>query len=174
MGASGGGVSWAAYPILQNAGIILLIIIGIGLLGFLIFIKNRKKGLIQKIKEITQNENIVFSDISANFFGQESKKYKQVKGNGILTITNTSLMFFMLLPKKEIHIELSKIDSIEYPSSFLGKSIFKPLLKVNFIDENGQKDSAAWFVKNIELAKKNLEDKISKYDQSRTTRLEWV
>ena len=136
-----------------------MVVIGIGLSGFLIFIKNRKNEVIQRIKEVSRSENIVFSDKFANYFGRESKKYKQVRGNGTLVITDTTLMFFMLLPKKEVHIELSKIDDIESPVNFIGKSVFKPLLKINYLDESNKKDSAAWLVKDLELAKKFLQER---------------
>lgn len=160
MGASGAGVSWTASPILSVIGTVLLATIIVSLLILLISIKKRKLQLRVEIQEKIQNKNILFTDKSANFFGQESKGYKQIRGNGVLVITDDSLMFFMLLPRKEIIIELSKIESIESPASFLGKSVLKPLLKVDFTNENGEKDSAAWYLRNLEEAKRILKDKI--------------
>jgi hypothetical protein len=56
----------------------------------------------------------------------------------------------MWIPKKEIKIPIDKMEKIEEVKSFLGKSKFRPLLKIGYIDENGQKNSAAWMVKNLQ------------------------
>ena len=38
---------------------------------------------------------------------------------------------------------------MERASSHLGKSIFRPLLRVRFVDELGNPDSVAWFVRDL-------------------------
>lgn len=159
MGASGAGINWSNFPILQIIGFLLLAIVIVALVAFLTYVKKKKNKLISEIKEKLEGKTLLFKDTSANFFGQESKKYKQIRGNGILIITDTVLMFFMFLPKKEIKIELSAINNIETPSTFLGKSVFRPLLKVTYLNENGKKDSVAWFVKDLESVLKIFKEK---------------
>jgi hypothetical protein len=85
-----------------------------------------------------------------NFFGEKSKGMTQIRGNGALLLTKDYLYFQMWIPKKEIKIPLDKIENIEEVKSFLGKSKLRPLLKIDYIDENGQKNSAAWLVKNLQ------------------------
>ena len=86
----------------------------------------------------------------ANFFGLESKKSRQLRGNGILILTKNELYFSMFLSKKVIEIPISSIKSIETPRSFLKKSYLMRLLKINFIDELGQENSVAWVLENLD------------------------
>ena len=89
-------------------------------------------------------------DRRASFFGQESLRGTQMRGNGILILTDSDLIFEMLLPNKQFRIPLHSIQSIENPSSFLGKSRFTPLLKVIYINDQGVTDSMAWQVVDLE------------------------
>ncbi len=56
----------------------------------------------------------------------------------------------MWKPKKELNIPVKSIIEVTNPKSHLHRSVFKPLLKVIFRNENGEKDSAAWYVRNLE------------------------
>lgn len=119
------------------------------------------KRLFQKrINEILDgltNENIILLSPSANFFGQQSQGHKQIRGNGVLALTNDKLYFEMWKPKKKLQISLSSIGGIETPKSHLGKSKFKPLLKIIFKNEKNDPDSAAWLVGDLPKWKRTIE-----------------
>jgi hypothetical protein len=55
----------------------------------------------------------------------------------------------MCKPKKELIILVKTICQITNPKSHMHKSVFRPLLKVVFTNEKGDKDSAAWFVQDL-------------------------
>ena len=63
---------------------------------------------------------------------------------------NSSLFFEMWHAKKILEISLSSIRQIEVTRSFLGKSRFKDLLKISFINLEGERDEAAWLVEDLE------------------------
>jgi len=88
-------------------------------------------------------------DRAASFFGQESRGATQMRGNGTLILTDTDLIFEMWVPNREFRIALRSIQSIENPTSFLGKSRFTPLLKVVYINDQGTADSMAWQVTDL-------------------------
>lgn len=88
-------------------------------------------------------------DETANFFGQESLGSWKIRGNGVLLLTKNELFFEMWKPRKQIAIPIDSISQIENPRSFLGKSVFKPLLKVIFENKDAKIDSIAWYVKNL-------------------------
>ncbi len=88
-------------------------------------------------------------DRAASFFGQESRGVMQMRGNGTLILTDSDLIFEMWLPNKEFRIPLHYIQSLENPSSFLGKSRFTPLLKVVYTNEQGTTDAMAWQVPDL-------------------------
>jgi len=94
----------------------------------------------------------------ANFFGQESGGVMQMRGNGTLVLTDSELYFERWVARKEYRIPLNAIQAIETPTSFLGKTNFRPLLKVVFKDEAGHTDSMAWLVRDLEGVKRALED----------------
>lgn len=92
-----------------------------------------------------------------NFYGQESKGKMQMRGNGTLVLTEEELYFEQLVPRREYRIPLSAVQGVETPSSFLGKTNFRPLLKVVFKNEGGQTDAMGWIVPDVEGAQQVIE-----------------
>jgi hypothetical protein len=98
---------------------------------------------------------------NANFFGIESHGAMQIRGNGILLLTDTDLVFGMFRPTREFLIPLAKIDKIELAESHLTKTVFQPLLKVSFTNDAGDADSVAWWLANPTEWKNVLEQCIT-------------
>lgn len=94
-------------------------------------------------------EGLQTVEAEANLFGVESRGMAQVRGNGALLLTNSSLVFAMFRPAQDLVIPLSKISKVESVETHLGKSVSRPLLKVHFTNEEGNRDSAAWWVANV-------------------------
>ena len=122
---------------------------------------NLVKKLFQKrINEITdkfQGKNIIISLNNANFFGQQSHKSLQMRGNGVLVLTQEELFFEMWHPKKVLQIPASAILEVEITKSFLHKSVFRKLLKVVFTNQEGEEDAAAWWVTSLDKWIEELE-----------------
>lgn len=111
------------------------------------------------LSKFTEYEKIMTS-IGANFFGQESKGLKQIRGNGVLILTEYELFFEMWFPKKEISIPIREITKIDNPKSHLKKTICRPLLKVWYINKLGEEDSVAWWIRDLESWTNTLNNKI--------------
>jgi hypothetical protein len=94
---------------------------------------------------------------NVNYFGQKSKGAGQLRGNGTMLLTDDALVFEMWLLNRDLTIPFSAITGIENPRSFLGKSRFRPLLQVNFTNADGQPDSAAWHVPDVEGLQRLIE-----------------
>lgn len=88
-------------------------------------------------------------ETSVNFFGQESRKATQMRGNGTMILTDDEIIFKQWVVNKVFRIPYRSITGIENPTSFLGKSQFVPLLKIVYTDEQGQQDSMAWRVRDL-------------------------
>jgi hypothetical protein len=119
----------------------------------------------KRIKEIHEKfikNNVIISDDNTNFFGLESLGVWKVRGNGVLLLTEEVLFFGMWKPKKEFSIPINSIIKISNPKSHMHRSIFRPLLKVKFKNDNGDIDSAAWFVKDLEDWNNNINKLVSK------------
>jgi hypothetical protein len=109
-----------------------------------------------------QDRKIIHSDSFANYFGLESQGIKQIRGNGILILTEKELYFELYLPQKTITIPINEIIKIETPRSHLGKSKYKKLLKIIFTNQNQEKDSVAWLVNQLPRWIENIENIIEK------------
>ncbi|PUU88341.1 MAG: hypothetical protein CI947_1957, partial [Halanaerobium sp.] len=107
-------------------------------------------------------DRIIYFSKEVNFFGQKSAGRTQVRGNGSLLLTPDELHFLRWLPKMDLIIPLANIENIERVNSFLGKRKNRELLKVEFSNHQGEKDSAAWLLDNMhaweQVIKDNLEE----------------
>lgn len=124
-----------------------------------------KKLFQKRISEILNgvaSSNIILDSPSANFFGQESKGLKQIRGTGVLALTENELLFEMWKPTGKFKIPLVSIKGIETPKSFLRKTKFNPLLKIVFENERGELDSAAWLVRDLQKWLQSIENMIQK------------
>lgn len=119
-------------------------------IAFLLILRNVIHLRIRKIYAKYQLQDAIIIVKNANFFGQKSLGYGQVRGNGVLALTSDKLFFEMWLPKKDIEIPINRITNIDNPIQFLGKTKLRPLLKVTFINQNGQTDSAAWQISELD------------------------
>ncbi|NVM44772.1 MAG: hypothetical protein HWN79_07630 [Candidatus Lokiarchaeota archaeon] len=112
---------------------------------------------ISEIRDKFKGKNIIISLNSANFFGQDSYKSRQIRGNGVLVLTQEELYFEMWHPKKVLKIPTTTILKVEITKSFLRKSVFRKLLKVMFQNENGEEEAAAWWVSSLDKWIEELE-----------------
>ncbi|MFX1420231.1 MAG: hypothetical protein ACFE9N_15060 [Promethearchaeota archaeon] len=108
------------------------------------------KKRINEIHERYKDKNILIVDDISNFFGLESSGVWKIRGNGVLLLTEEELFFGMWKPKKEISISTNSILEITNPKSHMHRSIFRPLLKVTFRKENGETDTSAWYVRELD------------------------
>jgi len=107
--------------------------------------KKKREQILEKFNEA----DIIQVSEKANFFGLESKGSKQVRGNGVLVLTKNELFFQMWLPKRIIKIPMGSIKDISTPTHHLRKTKHIKLLKVEFINQNGNMDSSTWWVKDL-------------------------
>ena len=124
-----------------------------------------KKIFRKRIEEIHgkfKDKKILLTDDISNFFGLESLGVWKVRGNGVLLLTEEELFFGMWKPQKELVIPIKSIIEITNPKSHMHRSIFKPLLKVTFKNTNGENDSAAWYVQNLDKWNDVIKKLISK------------
>ena len=95
--------------------------------------------------------------LNACFFGRESAGMKQVRGNGALVLTGDRLWFLMALPRRETSIPLDHVTKVSLVRSHCGKTLIKPLLRVEFVDGDAC-DAIAWAVPDPEAWRHAIED----------------
>ncbi len=124
-----------------------------------------KKIFKKRINEVYENykdKDILIADDMSNFFGLESSGVWKVRGNGVLLLTEEELYFGMWKPKKDLLIPVKFIIEITNPKSHMHRSVFRPLLKITFRNENGETDSAAWYVRKLDEWNEILRQLLSK------------
>jgi len=131
-------------------------------LKFLFSLIGRK--LLTRVEKRFTGQRIILQALSANFFGQKSKGVKQIRGKGVLVLTKDELWFSLALPAREISISVKDIKSVKLIKSHLSKTVFRPLLCVEFLFQ-GIEDSIAWLVNDPEEWKTDIE-KVQKKDWS--------
>jgi hypothetical protein len=148
--------------------IALITIAALANIAIVVFLVLRKKSMarigdaaMDDARHRTDGQDIILQTGNASSFGQASKGAKQIRGNGALILTREAIRFLMAVPRNEIEIPLSRVTSVSLPKSHLGKTVFKPLLRVEFESLEGR-DSIAWAVREPSKWKDTIENARSK------------
>jgi len=148
----------------MNTGIIVILSVIFGVACLLIVLKfifsSVRRKLEAAIQEKFDKQDIIGATTNANFFGEKSKKGRQIRGNGALVLTKDKLYFLRAVPEKEYVIPLKSIANISMPKSFNGKSILSPLLCIHYRVDEGE-DAIAWAIKDPKRWKEVIEKLIS-------------
>ena len=115
-----------------------------------VILKRLRRRAAEDVRTRLGAENIFVIDERANSFGIESKGVAQIRGNGCLAASDDELMFLMWLPRRELVIPRELVTGVDRVRSHLGKTIGRDLLKVSFTNSEGNPDSIAWYVSDIE------------------------
>lgn len=141
---------------------IFLIPVLLAVLCFIIheIIVSIKRNRAEELFANYHKDKIIYFSKEVNYFGRKSENRLQIRGNGSLLLTPDELHFLRWVPKKNIVISLDDITQIERVDSFLDKKINRELLKVDFNNERGEIDSAAWMVDNMKAWEKVIRDNL--------------
>ncbi len=139
----------------------LWIAAGVVSLLLVIFLLQRlvRARLERRVFERFSDEQIIHKDLWANYFGRSQEGLSQIRGNGVLVLTDSALWFMLAIPRREIEIPLDTMTRVTTARSHLKKARLRPLLLVEFDTPQGP-DSIAWalhepeaWVETIETAR---------------------
>lgn len=129
---------------------IALLIVALVLIGLVVDVALVRWGInrsrneaINALREAVGRER-VYQVEDCNFLGQLSKGYLQVRGNGLVALTDRGIHFRMLLPRRYLFIPQEKVDSAALVDSFLGKPGRGKILRVDFRTAGGGEDACGW------------------------------
>lgn len=83
---------------------------------------------------------------SVRSLGQMSLGRTQVRGNGHLAVTDDAIVFTLLVPRRTLRISRGHVIGVEEVRTHLGKWVGRPLLRVDFLGEDGRPDAIAFDV----------------------------
>ncbi len=148
-GALGKGMDWFNSTATLYLGVAIGVLLMVGFVILIFKMHRIRKESRETLAKRYSSGDILCHDNFAEYFGMESFKGKQVRGRGVLVLAQNELYFLRLHPRMELCIPLKKIKRCVTPSSFLGKSIDKSLLKVEFQDKDGALNGVAWHVGDL-------------------------
>jgi hypothetical protein len=145
----------------MNLMTVILVLTVVFLIGVLWGLKRLARRSRNEMERAFQGKNVLEMHVGANFFGQESLGSAQVRGNGTLVLTDEGVYFKMWLPARTFHVRLSSVRATSIVKSHLGKTKFRPLLKVTFRNQKGKEDSVAWLVPEPKKWAAAIQDRLS-------------
>ncbi len=93
--------------------------------------------------------DLLLEEPGANSLGVDSAGAWQVRGNGNLALTDDELLFAQWASSRLLRIPRRSIVEVSKAESHLGKWIGRPLLKVTWIRDDGEQDSIALWVRDL-------------------------
>ena len=87
---------------------------------------------------------------TARGLGLRSAGRGQIRGTGMLVLTDDELRFRQWVPRRETRIPLAAVTSVGRERWWLGKTVGRQLLRVSWLGEGGAEDAMAWQVRDLD------------------------
>lgn len=126
---------------------VVLFVVGLWMV-LLVWLRKRLERLQQAAVAELRGERVLLTTYKANYFGTLSLGVKQIRGNGVLVLTDKQLAFFMFKPKQRFSIPLETVSRVDTPNSFCYKTVAHPLLAVYYPDAAGAEDGMGFWVQD--------------------------
>ncbi len=129
---------------LLNSSNITTLLVGAGFMG-IVFTISFVRNLEAKRLRIRLGEgNIVLSGYNVHYYGVESEKGNPLRSMGALGLSSDGLYYRARYTKRELFISGKQITSIIATDDFKGKNMYGHVVAINFINDKGNKDRAAF------------------------------
>ncbi len=129
--------------IYANQQWIYIAIIFFGIIAYISFIRwlDRKW-----IENRFGGQKILAMSFGVNYFGRASEPGKPRKSSGFLLLLSDGLFYRSRTARLELHIAANKIAHVYPDNSIKGVNLHQSVMKIDFINENHDRDSAAFKV----------------------------
>ncbi len=134
---------------------VVAILVGVGLaLAVLVFFASRwlrqaRASAIAVGTKVIEDREVLVEDRAANCFGLESSGAGQIRGNGYLAVTAAEVVFVMWVPRRVVHIRRPLLIEADTTRSHLGKTASRDLLRLRWINDDGDEETTAFAVRNL-------------------------
>ena len=114
-----------------------------GIIGYIAWMRWRDR---KWIEERFGSRPIRAMSFGVNFFGMTSEPGKPSRSSGFLLLFSDSLFYRSRIKKIELEIPGSRIARIYHDRVHKGVDLRQSLIKIDFLNDNGEKDTAAFKV----------------------------
>jgi len=127
------------------------VLIGITLIvWFFYFLWHRQNQVEKRVEEKIRGQNIIMPIEHIMFRAVESSGYSQTSGMGYIALTDDYLYFELVLLDLEITIPTKNITGAEFVRRLKGVSPVRKMLRIMYTNRQGDDDSMAINVKDME------------------------
>ncbi|MBT8370823.1 MAG: hypothetical protein KJO34_07670 [Deltaproteobacteria bacterium] len=127
----------------KNQQWILIALVFFGIIAYIAWIRWRDR---KWIEERFGGHKILAMSFGVNYFGRATESGPPRKSSGFLLLLSDRLFYRSRLKKIELEIPASSISRVYHDRSHKGIELHQSLVKVNFINEKKEKDTAAFKV----------------------------
>ncbi|OUS27387.1 hypothetical protein A9Q99_15435 [Gammaproteobacteria bacterium 45_16_T64] len=135
----------------------IALLVGISLfVWFFYFLWKRQNLVLRRVEDKIQGETVIISPEHIMFRAVESSGYSQTSGMGYIALTESFLYFELVLLDLVITVPTNRLLDAEFVSRLKGVSPGRKMLRIVYINENGDHDSIAINVKEMEQWKNTI------------------
>ena len=129
--------------IFKNQQWVIIAIVFFGIIAYISLIRWRDRNWIEKR---FGRQQAVATSFGVNYFGRSTEPGKPRRSSGFLLLLHDRLFFRSRLSKLELDIPGSRITHVYHDRSHKGMDLHQSLVKVDFLNDQNQKDTAAFKV----------------------------
>ena len=137
----------------------IAILIGTSLLvWFFYFLWRRQNLILERVEGKISGQKVIMPTEHIMFRAVESSGYSQTSGMGYIALTENFLYFELVLLDLVITVPTTRLQGAEFVRRLKGVSPIRKMLRIMFTNENGEDDSIAINVKEMEHWKNAISD----------------
>lgn len=128
---------------LGNQQWILIAVVFFGIIGYIALMRRRDR---KWIDARFGSRQILAMSFGVNFFGRASEPGKPRRSSGFLLLLSDQLFYRSRVKKIELEIPGNRIARIYHDRHHKGVNLHQSLVKIDFLNDQNQKDTAAFKV----------------------------
>jgi len=121
----------------------IIAVIFFGIMAYIAWVRWRDR---RWIEERFGNQTILAMSFGINYFGRAAEPGPPCKSSGFLLLLSDRLFYRSRLKKLELEIPAAKIARVYHDRSHKGVNLHQSLVKIDFINSQNEKDTAAFKV----------------------------
>ncbi|MDH3884513.1 MAG: hypothetical protein OET63_09875 [Desulfobacterales bacterium] len=128
---------------LGNQQWVIIAVVFFGIIGYIVWMRWRDR---KWIDERFGSRPILAMSFGVNFFGKTSEPGKPRRSSGFLLLLSDQLFYRSRVKKIELEIPGARIARVYHDRSHKGVDLHQSLVKIDFVNDQNQKDTAAFKV----------------------------
>ncbi|MGD2186112.1 MAG: hypothetical protein PVI71_08290 [Desulfobacterales bacterium] len=122
---------------------LIIAVVFFGIIGYIVWMRWRDR---KWIDERFGSRPILAMSFGVNFFGSATEPGKPRKSSGFLLLLSDQLFYRSRIKKIELEIPAARIERVYHDRAHKGVDLHQSLVKIDFLNDQNQKDTAAFKV----------------------------